>query len=116
MQPQTIVPMWNVQIYNQGDLISSEIIEESEVHLMTQHFERTCYEVRSELAWTPVIPLASPATLEPVEAQQATLFLSLLGVYPSITRTPSLGWDLRRQHTHLKPTHTTGWQPWLWST
>ena len=50
MQPQTIIPMWNVQIYNQGDLISSEIIEESEVHPMTQHFERTCYEVRSELA------------------------------------------------------------------
>ena len=40
---------------------------------MTQHFERTCYEVRSELAWTPVIPLASPATLEPVESQQATI-------------------------------------------
>ena len=73
MQPQTIIPMWNVQIYNQGDLISSEIIEESEVHPMTQHFERTCYEVRSELAWTPVIPLASPATLEPVESQQATI-------------------------------------------
>ena len=51
MQHQTMIPMWNVQLYSQGDFISSEIIEEAEVQSMTQHFERKGYEVRSEPAW-----------------------------------------------------------------
>ncbi len=45
--------LWNVQVYNQGNLISIDIIEESEVQPMIQHFESEGYEVRSEPAWKP---------------------------------------------------------------
>ena len=72
MQHQTMTPMWNIQIYNQGDLISSEIVEEPDVHPMTRHFERKCYEVRSELAWEPLIPASSPP-MGAIKSQQATI-------------------------------------------
>ena len=73
MHHQTIIPMWNVQLYSQGDFISSEIIEEAEVQSMTQHFERKGYEVRSEPAWKPVTPDSSQAKLAHAESQQATI-------------------------------------------
>jgi DNA repair protein RadC len=65
--------LWNVQIYDQGELISIDVIEETEVQSMTQLFESKGYEVRSELAWEPVIPHSSPATLGIAESQQATI-------------------------------------------
>ena len=46
--------LWNVQIYDQGELISSDVIEETEIRPMTQHFERKGYDVRSEPAWKRV--------------------------------------------------------------
>jgi len=68
-----MIPLWNVQVYAQGDLISSDVIEETEVQPMTQHFESKGYEVRSELAWKPVIP----DTLSPIptipDSEQATI-------------------------------------------
>jgi len=48
--------LWNVQIYDQGELICIDLVEEAEVQPMIQHFENKGYEVRSELAWKPVIP------------------------------------------------------------
>ena len=45
--------LWNLQIYTQGKLVSSDVIEEEEVQPMTHYFESKGYEVRSELAWKP---------------------------------------------------------------
>ena len=47
------MPLWNVQVYTQGELISIDIVEESEVQPMTLNYENKGYEVRSEPAWTP---------------------------------------------------------------
>jgi DNA repair protein RadC len=65
--------LWNVQIYDQGELISIDVIEETEVQPMTQHFESNGYDVRSEPAWRPVIPHGFPALSEVANAQQATI-------------------------------------------
>ena len=48
------MPLCNVQVYTQGELISSDIVDETEVQLMTGHLEQDGYEVRSEAAWNPV--------------------------------------------------------------
>ena len=45
------MPLCNVQVYTQGELISSDIVDETEVQLMTGHLEQYGYEVRSEAAW-----------------------------------------------------------------
>lgn len=73
MQQHTVMPQWNVQIYDQGELTSSEIIDEAEVQSMSQHFERKGYEVRSELAWEPVIPSEVTPTSMIDDAQEATI-------------------------------------------
>ena len=65
--------LWNVQIYDQGELISIDVIEETEVQPMTQHFERKGYDVRSEPAWKPVIPDRLSPTSEIADSQQATI-------------------------------------------
>ena len=66
-------PLWNVQIYDQGELISIDVIEETEVQPMTQHFERSGYDVRSEPAWEPIAPHGLPSPLGTADAQQATI-------------------------------------------
>jgi DNA repair protein RadC len=63
----------NIQIYDQGELISSDMIEEDEVQPMTQSFENKGYEVRSEPAWKPTIPGKHHPTPEIGDAQQATI-------------------------------------------
>ena len=73
MQQQTMPPLWNVQVYSQGDLISNDVVEEAEVQSMTQHFERMGYEVRTEPAWAPVVPQCSRPPLVFAESQQATI-------------------------------------------
>ena len=73
MHQQTMLSLWNVLVYAQGELISTDIVEEAEVQPMTKHFERKGYEVRSEPAWNPVITKSSPATLGIAESQQATI-------------------------------------------
>ena len=65
--------LWNVQIYDQGELISSDVIEETEIRPMTQHFERKGYDVRSEPAWKRVAPPGLPSPSGAVDAQQATI-------------------------------------------
>ena len=65
--------LWNVQIYDQGELISIDVIEETEVQPMTQHFERKGYDVRSEPAWKPVAPHGLPPPSEIANLQQATI-------------------------------------------
>ena len=45
--------LWNLQVYTQGKLVSSDVVEEDEVQPMTHHLESKGYEVRSELAWKP---------------------------------------------------------------
>ena len=65
--------LWNVQIYDQGELISSDVIEETEIQPMTQHFERKGYDVRSEPAWKRVAPSGLPSSSGTVDAQQATI-------------------------------------------
>jgi DNA repair protein RadC len=67
------MPLWNVQIYDQGELISIDVIEESEVQPMTKHFESKGYEVRSEVAWKPVIPQSFLPASEIADSQQATI-------------------------------------------
>ena len=86
MQQQPMIPLWNVQVYAQGDLISSDVIEETEVQPMTQHFESKGYEVRSELAWEPVIPHSQPPTLGAADSQQATI-REAIGILESRLRT-----------------------------
>jgi hypothetical protein len=39
--------LWNVQMYDQGELISIDVIEGTEVQPMTEHFERGSYDLRS---------------------------------------------------------------------
>ena len=73
MQQQPMIPLWNVQVYAQGDLISSDVIEETEVQPMTQHFESKGYEVRSELAWKPVIPGTLSPTPTIADSEQVTI-------------------------------------------
>jgi len=65
--------LWNVQIYDQGELISIDVIEETEVQPMTQHFEREGYDVRSEPAWKPVAAHGLPSPSGTADAQQATI-------------------------------------------
>ncbi len=65
--------LWNVQTYDQGELISSDVIEETEIRPMTQHFERKGYDVRSEPAWKRVAPSGLPSPSGTVDAQQATI-------------------------------------------
>ena len=65
--------LWNVQIYDQGELISSDVIEETEIRPMTQHFERKGYDVRSEPAWKRVALPGLPSPSGTVDAQQATI-------------------------------------------
>jgi DNA repair protein RadC len=65
--------LFTVQLYDQGYLISIDVMEESEIQSMTRHFESRGYEVRSELAWKPVIPHSSPSTPEVDDSQQATI-------------------------------------------
>lgn len=66
-------PLWNVQIYEQGELISIDVIEETEVQPITQHFERKGYDVRSEPTWKPVVLHGLPPPSEIADAQQATI-------------------------------------------
>jgi DNA repair protein RadC len=73
MQQQPMIPLWNVQIYDQGDLISIEVVEEAEVQPMTKHFESKGYEVRSEVAWKPAIPQSFLPASEIADSQQATI-------------------------------------------
>ena len=65
--------LWNVQVYDQGELISIDVIEETEVQPMTQHFERKGYDVRSEPAWKPVVLDRLSPTPEIADSQQATI-------------------------------------------
>ncbi len=65
--------LWNVQIYDQHELISIDVIEEDEVQAMSQHFENKGYDVRSEPAWEPVAPHGLPLPSGIAEAQQATI-------------------------------------------
>lgn len=65
--------LWNVQIYNQGDLISTDVIEETEVDAMTRHFEKTGYEVRAERAWNPVTTGNEPQVSDLADSQRATI-------------------------------------------
>jgi len=65
--------LWNIQAYADGELVSSDIIEQAEVQPMTHHFERRGYEVRSEPAWEPVIPHGLPVAMGVAESQQATI-------------------------------------------
>lgn len=51
MQEQTMMSLWNVQVYHQGELVSIDVVEEPEVQSITLHFETLGYEVRSEPAW-----------------------------------------------------------------
>ena len=48
------MPLWNIQVYLQGQLISIDVVEEVEVRPMTDYFEDKGYEVRSEPAWKPM--------------------------------------------------------------
>lgn len=73
MQQHIIAPMWNVQMYNQGELIFSEIIEETDVQSMTQHFEREGYDVRSEPAWKSATRYGPQVPQDDAELQQATI-------------------------------------------
>lgn len=43
--------LFDVQLSIGGELISEEILEESEVESFTAHFEQQGYEVRSERVW-----------------------------------------------------------------
>ena len=75
-----------ISVYDQGDLISSDIIEETEVQPMTQHFESKGYEVRSELAWKPVIPDKPSPISGFADTQQATI-REAIGILESRLRT-----------------------------
>ena len=62
---------WNIQLYLQGELVSIDVVDATEVKPMTQHFERKGYEVRSEPAWKPTQAkqcAAAPANLCYMEA------------------------------------------------
>ncbi|MEH6589161.1 MAG: DNA repair protein RadC [Halioglobus sp.] len=63
----------NIQVYDQGELISSDMIEEDEAQPMTLNFENKGYEVRSEPAWKPTIPGKYHPAPEIGDAQQATI-------------------------------------------
>jgi len=78
--------LWNVQVYDQGDLISTDVIEEAEVHPMTQHFESKGYEVRSELAWKPIVPDGLSPKLEISDSEQSTI-REAIGILESRLRT-----------------------------
>ena len=78
--------LWNVQVYDQGDLLSIDVIEKSEVQSMTKHFESKGYEVRAELAWKPVIPDSPPQTSGLADSQQATI-REAIGILESRLRT-----------------------------
>ena len=56
MQQQTMMSLWNVLVYAEGELVSIDVVEEFEVQSMTQHFESLGYEIRSEPAWKTAQP------------------------------------------------------------
>jgi DNA repair protein RadC len=45
--------MWTLQIYDQGELLNSDVVEEDAVQVMTEQFESQGFEVRAEPAWQP---------------------------------------------------------------
>jgi DNA repair protein RadC len=68
-----MTPLWNIQVYSQGELVSSDIVNETEVQSMTEHLESIGHEVRSEPAWGPVPAHCVQPTIGLVESQQATI-------------------------------------------
>ena len=73
MQHEAMTTMWNVQAFDQGDLISCEILEKTEVDSTTQKYEQQGYEVRSEPAWRPVKADTTPGFKDDLKYEQATI-------------------------------------------
>jgi len=65
--------LWNVQVYDQGELISTDVIEETEVQPMTRYFQRKGYDVLSEPAWEPVLADGLSVPADVTDSQQATI-------------------------------------------
>jgi DNA repair protein RadC len=70
---QALNSLWNVQVFDQGTLLSSDLIEEAEVESMTKYFERQGYEVRSDFAWKPITPDSAPRAAQFAENETSTI-------------------------------------------
>ena len=70
--------LWNVQVFDQGDLLSSDLVEDAEVQSMTTHFERLGYEVRSDIAWKPMLSGHLPPPAQLIDSE-ATIIGKALG-------------------------------------